>query len=80
MSDALNSAQIANVSLAAPPTYPVLPDAGIPFLILATIAGALVFSLLATYALAYTDSSFYTPDQVLEVLQLPMVVAVRKVA
>ncbi len=80
MSDALNGAQIANVSLAAPPTYPMLPDAGIPFLILATIAGSFVFSLLATYALAYMDSSFYTPDQVLEVLQIPVVVAVRKVA
>jgi uncharacterized protein involved in exopolysaccharide biosynthesis len=79
MSDALNNAQIANVSIAGPPTEPVLPDTGLPVLILATIVGAFGFSLIATYALAYMDSTMYTPDQVLEVLDLPIVIAVRKV-
>jgi uncharacterized protein involved in exopolysaccharide biosynthesis len=80
MSDALNHARIANVSIAAAPTYPLLPDSGAPILILGVIVGSFVFSLVATYALAYMDSTLYTPDQVLEVLHLPIVVAVREVA
>ncbi len=80
MSDALNTARIANVSIAGSPTEAVLPDSGMPILILATTIASFVLSLIATYVLAYVDSSMYTPDQVLEVLDLPMVLAVRKFA
>jgi len=80
MSNALNNAQIANISVAGLPTDPLLPDTGMPISILAVLVGSIAFSLIATYLLAYMDSTLYTPDQVLEVLHLPMVVAVREVA
>jgi uncharacterized protein involved in exopolysaccharide biosynthesis len=80
MSDALNTVGVANVSIAGRPTEPVLPDMGLPLLILAVIGGALVLSLIATYAASYMDPRIYTPDQVLDALDVPMVIAVRKVA
>jgi len=80
MSDALNTVGIANVSIAGRPTEPVLPDTGLPLLILAVIGGAVVLSLIATYAASYMDPRIYTPDQVLDALDVPMVIAVRKVA
>jgi uncharacterized protein involved in exopolysaccharide biosynthesis len=80
MADALDKTKIANVGVAAHPTIPVLPAVSEPFAILIALIAAAVLSVLAAYAFDYFDSSLFTPDQVSEVLNIPLVFGIRKAA
>ena len=76
--DALDARRIGNVVIAVPPAIPVLPATSWPFITLVAIAVALVAGLLAAYLLDYLDSSFHTPDDVIEKLGIPIVIAIPK--
>ena len=77
-SDALDMKRIANVAIAIPPAIPVLPVISWPMLIVVALGGSLVLSIGMAYGLEYFDSSFHTPAQVVDMLGIPVVVAVPK--
>jgi uncharacterized protein involved in exopolysaccharide biosynthesis len=80
-SDALDRSRIANVSIAVPPAIPALPVAGLGLVLLTALAAAIFLSLAVTYCVDYFDPSFHTPAQVVDILGVPVVVAVpRKMA
>jgi len=70
--------RIANVAIAIPPAIPVLPVISWPMLIVVALGGSLVLSIGMAYGLEYFDSSFHTPAQVVDMLGIPVVVAVPK--
>ena len=77
-SDALDKKRIANVALAIPPAVPALPvhnamSIGIFGFFLSIAAG-----MGAAYLAEYMDPSFRTPTEVVEVLKIPLVVAIPK--
>jgi len=77
-SDALDQKRIGNVSIAAPPVFPLLPATS-PILIMAVGLFVAVFmSVGLAFALDYFDSSFRTPNEVLEILRIPVLGAVPK--
>lgn len=80
-SDALDKTHIANVSIAVPPAIPVLPVYSFSMVLFVALGLALVMSVGTVYVLEYFDSSFHTPAQVVDMLGIPVVVAVpRKTA
>jgi uncharacterized protein involved in exopolysaccharide biosynthesis len=79
-SDALDAARIANVSVAVPPNLPVIPVYGFRLILLIALAAACVLSIGITYVIDYFDSSFHTPAQVVDMLGIPVVVAMPKTA
>jgi uncharacterized protein involved in exopolysaccharide biosynthesis len=76
--DALDSARIANVAIAVPPAIPVLPVRSWAMILLIAFGAAVALSIGTAYAADYMDSSFHTPAQVIEMLGIPVVVAVSK--
>jgi uncharacterized protein involved in exopolysaccharide biosynthesis len=80
-SDALDKTRIANVAIAVPPAIAALPDHGFPIVALFGLLFGIVLSLTVAYGMEYFDSSFHTPAQVVDMLGIPVVVAVpRKTA
>jgi uncharacterized protein involved in exopolysaccharide biosynthesis len=80
-SDALDKTRIANVAIAVPPDIPALPTHGFPIVVLFALAFATVLAITMAYLVDYFDSSFHTPAQVIDMLGIPVVVAVpRKTA
>ena len=80
-SDALDKTRIANVAIAVPPEIPALPTHGFPIVVLFALAFATVLAIAVAYLVDYFDSSFHTPAQVIDMLGIPVVVAVpRKTA
>ena len=77
-SDALDKTRIANVAIAVPPAIPALPDHGFSTVVLFAFLFGLVLSLAVAYGVEYFDSSFHTPAQVVDMLGIPVVVAVPK--
>lgn len=77
-SDALDKTRIGNVVIAVPPAIPVLPMYSIPIVILVAFVAAFVLSIGAAYTVDYFDSSFHTPGQVVDMLGIPLVIAVSK--
>ena len=77
-SNALDVTRIANVAIAVPPAIPVLPVSSWPLILLEALALALVLSVGLTYAVDYFDPTFHTPPQVLDILGIPIVVAIPK--
>jgi len=77
-SDALDEKHFANVSIAVPPVVPILPWIG-PMLIVAVglVLGAFV-SAGAAFLAEYMNPSLRTPDEVLEVLRIPVLASVPK--
>jgi len=73
--DALDKTKIGNVSIAVPPSMPVLPLYSFPLVLLAGFVLAAVLSLSVVFAVNYLDTSFHTPAQVTEILRVPVVVA-----
>ena len=71
-------ARIGRVAIAVPPAKPVLPAHGPAFIVLIAMASAALVSFPMAYILDYFDPSFHTPAQVLEILRVPVVVAVPK--
>ena len=77
-SDALDKKRIANVALAIPPAIPALP---VHSPVLVGIAGlflSFAVGMGAAYLAEYMDPSFRTPAEVVEVLKIPLVVAIPK--
>jgi uncharacterized protein involved in exopolysaccharide biosynthesis len=72
------TARIGQVSIAIPPTRPVLPAHGPVFILLIALSSAVLVSFPMVYLLDYFDPSFHTPAQVTEILRVPVVVAVPK--
>ena len=77
-SNALDVTRIANVAIAIPPSIPVLPVLSWPLTVLIAIVSALVISIGTAYAADYLDPSFHTPAQVIDMMGIPVVIAVSK--
>lgn len=77
-SDALDKTRIANVAIAVPPDIPALPTHGFPIVVVFALAFATVLAIAMAYLVEYFDSSFHTPAQVIDMLGIPVVVAVPK--
>ena len=77
-SDALDRTRIENVAIAVPPAIPVLPAHGPVYILLVAFGIAAMFSLATAYLIDYFDPSFHTPAQVIDILGIPVVVAVPK--
>jgi uncharacterized protein involved in exopolysaccharide biosynthesis len=77
-SSALDKTRIANVAVAVPPAIPVLPTHGSLFVIQIALGLATLLSLGMVFAFEYFDSSFHTPAQVVDILGIPVVVAMPK--
>jgi uncharacterized protein involved in exopolysaccharide biosynthesis len=77
-SDALDLKRIANVAIAVPPAIPVLPVFSWPQIVVIAFCAAFVLSIGAAYTIDYFDPSFHTPAQVVDMLGIPVVVAVAK--
>jgi uncharacterized protein involved in exopolysaccharide biosynthesis len=77
-SDALDRTRISNVAIADPPEVPALPVYSITTLLLAGFAVSVFLSVIAAYVADYLDASFHTPAQVIDILDIPVVVAVPK--
>jgi uncharacterized protein involved in exopolysaccharide biosynthesis len=77
-SDALDKTRIANVAIAVPPAIPALPTHSFPSTILVALLSAMLLSITVAYIVEYFDSSFHTPAQVIDMLGIPVVVAVPK--
>jgi uncharacterized protein involved in exopolysaccharide biosynthesis len=70
--DALDHGGILNVTIAEPPTVPVLPEHSYPALGLIGIALASVVSLGGAFAADYVNPAFRTPSEVYGVLGSPV--------
>jgi uncharacterized protein involved in exopolysaccharide biosynthesis len=77
-SDALDKTRIANVAIAVPPAIPALSEHSFPLTILVALVSAMLLSITVAYIVEYFDSSFHTPGQVIDMLGIPVVVAVPK--
>jgi polysaccharide biosynthesis transport protein len=77
-SDALDRTRIENVAIAVPPSMPVLPVHGPPYMVALAFIIALVLSIAITYGVDYIDPSFHSPGQVGETLGIPVVVAINR--
>jgi len=78
--DALDATRIANVAIAVPPAIPVLPVFSWSMLVLIALGTSLIGSIGTAYAVDYLDSSFHVPEQVVDTLGIPVVIAVSKKA
>jgi uncharacterized protein involved in exopolysaccharide biosynthesis len=77
-SNALDVTHISNVAVAVPPVIPVLPVLSFPMMVLIAFAAATVLGIGAAYTMDYLDPSFQTPGQMVEMLGIPVVVAMAK--
>lgn len=74
--DALDRNRVANVAIASPPVMPVLP-AFSPLLVVAIgFFLALFVSVGGAFASDYLDSSFRTPNEVVDILNVPVLASV----
>ena len=78
MSDALDRTKISNVAIADPPEVPALPVYSLTTFLLVGFAGSVLISIVAAYGVDYLDASFHTPAQVIDILDIPVVVAIPK--
>jgi uncharacterized protein involved in exopolysaccharide biosynthesis len=77
-STALDKTRIANVAVAVPPTIPVLPAYEFLVVVQLALGLAIVLGIAMAYIVEYFDSSFHTPAQVVDILGIPVVVAMAK--
>lgn len=66
------------VALTDPPEIPTLSTHGFPIVVLFALAFATVLAIAMAYLVEYFGSSFHTPAQVIDMLGIPVVVAVPK--
>jgi|HubBroStandDraft_6_1064221.scaffolds.fasta_scaffold06311_4 succinoglycan biosynthesis transport protein ExoP len=71
-SDALDEKRIANVAIAVPPIVPILPWVGPVLIVFCGIVLGAFVSTGAAFLTEYLNPSLRTPDEVLEVLRLPV--------
>jgi uncharacterized protein involved in exopolysaccharide biosynthesis len=77
-SNALDVTRIANVAIAIPPAIPVLPIFSWPMIVLIALGSATVLAIGVAYAFDYLDPTFHTPAQVIDILDIPVVIAMPK--
>ncbi len=77
-SDALDRTRIENVAIAVPPAIPALPAHGPIYILLIAFGLAAMLSLTTAYTINYFDPSFQTPAQVIDILGIPVVIAMPK--
>jgi uncharacterized protein involved in exopolysaccharide biosynthesis len=77
-SDALDRTRIENVAIAVPPAIPALPEHSPAYILLLAFGLAASLSLATAYTVDYLDPSFHTPAQVIDVLRIPVVIALPK--
>jgi uncharacterized protein involved in exopolysaccharide biosynthesis len=75
-SDALDKQRIANVAIAVPPAIPTLPKISLSLAVMIGLCLAVVGSAGAAYTVNFLDSSFRTPRDVMEILDIPVVAGV----
>jgi uncharacterized protein involved in exopolysaccharide biosynthesis len=74
IADALDRTRIANVALAEDPTVPVLPASRLR-LIAAGILGSVTLSFLLAFVLEFFNPRFRSRDELLSVLEIPVLAA-----
>jgi uncharacterized protein involved in exopolysaccharide biosynthesis len=80
-SDALDQKRIANVAIAVPPSLPVLPAYSAMLVLFIGLLLALFVSVGAAFVAEYLDPSFRTPEEVNDILNVPVLAYVpRRVA
>jgi uncharacterized protein involved in exopolysaccharide biosynthesis len=77
-SDALDRTRIQNVAIAVPPVIPALPTHGTLSILFIAFALAVLISLPTTFIVDFLNPTFHTPAQVLDILRVPVVIAVPK--
>lgn len=77
-SDALDKTRIENVAIAVPAGIPALPAHSPLFILACGLGVAVILSLATTYTFDHFDPSFHTPAQVVQMLEIPVVVAISK--
>jgi succinoglycan biosynthesis transport protein ExoP len=77
-SNALDQTRIGNVTIAVPPTIPVLPVYSVPIVILFAIGVGLILSIGVAYTVDHFDTSFHRPAEVVDILGIPIVVTIPK--
>ena len=75
-SNAVDRTRIESVAIVIPPAIPFLPSHGPAFILLIAFALAVLVSFLTAYIIDYFDPSFHTLSQVIDILGIPVVVAV----
>jgi uncharacterized protein involved in exopolysaccharide biosynthesis len=77
-SDALDEKHFANVAIAVPPVLPILPLIGPVLIMFVGLVLAAFVSAGAAFVAEYLNPSLRTPDEVLEVLRIPVLASVPK--
>ncbi len=77
-SDALDKKRIANVALAIPPSVPALPVHSAMLIGIVGLFFSIAIGMAAAYLAEYMDPSFHTPTEVVDILRIPLVVAIPK--
>jgi uncharacterized protein involved in exopolysaccharide biosynthesis len=77
-SDALDKKRIANVAIAVPPAIPTLPVHNATLIGFAGLFLSIAIGMGVAYLAEYMDPSFHTPNEVVETLRVPLVVAIPK--
>lgn len=77
-SDALDRTRISNVAIADPPEVPALPVYSLTTFLLAGFAASIAISVIGAYVVDYLDATFHTPAEVIDILDIPVVIAVPK--
>jgi uncharacterized protein involved in exopolysaccharide biosynthesis len=75
--DALDRNRIENIAIAVPPAIPVLPVHGVFFNLAIAMLASAFLSIALAYLKDFLDPSFHSPNQVAEVLGMP-VIAINK--
>jgi uncharacterized protein involved in exopolysaccharide biosynthesis len=75
-SDALDKQRIANVAIAVPPAIPTLPKTSLSLVLMIGLCLAVAGGAGAAYTVNFLDSSFRTPRDVMEVLDIAVVAGV----
>jgi uncharacterized protein involved in exopolysaccharide biosynthesis len=77
-SDALDRTRIANVAIAMPPFIPALPTYSMTLIAFVAFVFSIVLSIASTYTADYLDSSFHSPAEVIDILDIPVVISMPK--
>jgi uncharacterized protein involved in exopolysaccharide biosynthesis len=77
-SDALDEKRIGNVAIAIPPGLPILPAISPVLVLLIAAALAMFFGTAVAFVAEHLDPSLRTPNEVVEVLRIPVLASVRK--
>jgi uncharacterized protein involved in exopolysaccharide biosynthesis len=75
VSDALDRSKILNVTIAQPPSIPVLPRSSPTLIALGGIVVAILISIGTAFVSEWADTTFRTPDEVRWYLELPVLAA-----